>query len=77
MDQASAPELTSDEATLLAYLQGIWHEMYTLGVNADRVWTAQRIGGADVITADDVYELRDLVKQDAIAWKREQYGHQS
>jgi hypothetical protein len=32
--------------------------------------------GRYVITADDVYELRDLVKQDAIAWKREQYGHQ-
>jgi hypothetical protein len=77
MDKASAPELTSDEATLLSYLQGIWREMYTLGVNADRVWTAQRMGAAEVVTAGDVYELRDLVKQDAIAWKREQYGHQS
>jgi hypothetical protein len=77
MDQRSAPELTSDEATLLGYLQGIWDQMYTLGVNPDRVFTAQRVGGAEVITADDVYELRDLVKQDAIDWKREQYGHTS
>lgn len=63
------PDLTTEEATLLRELRSIWHDKYV--IRAQDAWTAQRIGGTEVITADSGFELRSMITQDAINWNRE------
>jgi hypothetical protein len=69
------PDLTTEEATLLRELQSIWHDKYV--IRAVDAWTAQRIGGTEVITADNGFELRPMITQDAINWNREIHGTRS
>ena len=66
------PDLTTEEATLLRELQSIWHDKYV--IRAGDAWTAHRIGGTGVITADNGFELRPMITQDAINWNRETHG---
>lgn len=68
-------DLTTEEATLLRELASIWHDKYI--IRAGDAWTAQRIGGTEVITADDGFELRPMITQDAINWNREVHGSRS
>jgi hypothetical protein len=63
------PDLTTEEATLLRELQSIWHDRYLIAV--DDAWTAQRIGGTEIITADTGFELRTMLAQDVVKWNRE------
>jgi hypothetical protein len=62
-----------DESSMLMTLQGMWQGKYLIHLDADCA-TAQRIGGTDVITADTIWELRELIRSDAIQWNRETYG---
>lgn len=66
------PDLTTEEATLLRELQSIWHDKYV--IRAEDAWTAQRIGGTEVITADTGFDLRTMITQDAINWNRQTHG---
>lgn len=68
-------DLTTEEATLLRELASIWHDKYI--IRAGDAWTAQRIGGTEVITADNGFELRPMITQDAINWNREVHGSRS
>jgi len=63
------PSLTTEDATLLRELQSIWHDRYV--ISADDGWSAQRLGGGDVMTADTGFELRSMLTRDAIRWNRE------
>jgi hypothetical protein len=61
------------ESSLLLALQSMWDGKYLIHLDADCA-SAQRIGSTDVITADTIFELRELIRTDAMAWNREKYG---
>ena len=61
------------EDPLLAALRKMWQGKYAIEYS-DQACTAQRIGHAEVITADTLYELREAIRRDAVSWNRERYG---
>jgi hypothetical protein len=59
---------------MLLFLQSMWHGKYRIMLLDDDC-VAERIGEAHpAITADSIYELRELIRIDAVAWNREKYG---
>jgi hypothetical protein len=66
---------TTEDSSLLLELQSIWAGKYTVKVDRDGIWTAQRQGSAaPAITADTGQQIRPLITGDAIAWNREIFG---
>ena len=61
------------EEPLLAALRKMWQGKYAIEYS-DQACTAQRIGRAEVITADTLHELREAIRRDAVCWNHEQYG---
>ncbi len=61
------------EEPLLAALRKMWQSKYAIE-SSDQAYTAQRIGHAEVITADTLHELREAIRRDAVSWNRELYG---
>ena len=51
----------------------MWQGKYAIEYS-DQACTAQRIGHAEVITADTLQELREAIRRDAVSWNRELYG---
>jgi hypothetical protein len=75
MDQAIRPDgWTTEDSSLLLELQSMWQGKYTVNVGSDGVWSAERIGRTEVITADSGPELRIMLTRDAINWNREIHG---
>jgi hypothetical protein len=64
--------LPGGESSLLLALQSMWHGKYAIHADTDAC-SAQRIGGTEIITADTVFELREKIRCDAVAWNRERY----
>jgi len=56
--------MTSEEATDLLHLQGLWRDAYTITLS-DGVWVARRHDRpADILTADTALELSGLMQDD-------------
>jgi hypothetical protein len=51
----------------------MWQGKYAIEYS-DQACTAQRIGRAEVITADTLHELREAIRRDAVSWNRDLYG---
>jgi hypothetical protein len=51
----------------------MWQGKYAIEYGG-QACTAQRIGRAEVITADTLHELREAIRRDAVSWNRERYG---
>ncbi len=57
-------QMTSEEATDLLHLQGLWRDTYAITF-ADGVWAARRHDApASILTADAALELRGLMHRD-------------
>ena len=67
------PAAAIREEPLLAALRKMWQGKYAIEYS-DQACTAQRIGHAEVITADTLQELREAIRRDAVSWNRELYG---
>ena len=67
------PATAMREDPLLAALRKMWQGKYAIEYS-DQACTAQRIGHAEVITADTLQELREAIRRDAVSWNRELYG---
>ena len=67
------PAAAIREEPLLAALRKMWQGKYAIEYS-DQACTAQRIGHAEVITADTLQELREAIRRDAVSWNRGLYG---
>lgn len=57
-------QMTSEEATDLLHLQGLWRDTYAITFS-DGVWAARRHDHpATILTADTAQELRELMQDD-------------
>ena len=59
--------MTGAEATSLFRLRCLWGDTYGIAL-ADGVWSASRLHGAHVLTADSAEELSGLMQADISAW---------
>jgi hypothetical protein len=62
--------MTSEEATDLLRLQGLWRDAYAITLS-DGVWAARRRDHpAAILTADTAQELRGLIQDDHARQRR-------
>jgi hypothetical protein len=60
--------MTGAEATALFRLRCLWGDTYGIALSSDGVWSATRLHGAEVLTADSAEELSGLMQADISAW---------
>lgn len=60
--------MTGDEATSLFRLRCLWGDTYSVTISPDGVWSASRLHGAEVLTADSAEELNGLMQSDYSSW---------
>lgn len=59
--------MTGEDATALFRLRCVWGDAYGITL-ADGVWSASRLHGAEVLTADSAEELSGLMQSDYSSW---------
>jgi hypothetical protein len=59
--------VTSEYATALFHLRCVWGDAYGITL-ADGVWSASRLHGAAVVTADSAEELSAFMQSDFSVW---------
>ena len=66
---------TTEQATLLLWLRGIWDGKYQIKDPCDHggLWIAGRIDFVGTVTADTGQELRLMLSRDAQDWNNEMY----
>jgi hypothetical protein len=66
---------TTEQATLLLWLRGIWDGKYHIKdpCDHDGLWIAERIGSVGTVTADTGQELRLMLSRDARDWNNEMF----